>query len=147
MNDSYDESYRKQMTLFMPQLWDHLDTVPSLPLDTALAIVKYLLSLSCQASHIRPIQLGRRSLLRIPRAWLLEHLVDAASTTLDLSDNWEYRRYLEICSLIDPVFAEKVVQQCLSSDNIDIREASDEFAGRCAEFAHKYADSYKDSPL
>jgi hypothetical protein len=147
MTESYEDSYRRRMSTFSDELWKRLEVVPTLPGDQAVEVVKYLLQLACQPSNAVPILLGRRSLVRIPRAWLIPRLDDAAVAALDLNDEWEYRRYLEVCSFIDPALAEQVAKRGLTSGNADVRETAAHFSGRCAELAGRDAQFLEQPPL
>ena len=146
MTDPYADSYRQRMSEFGPNLWERLHEVPTLPADRALDVVRYLLQLACQPTHIAPILLGRRSLVRIPRRWLLEHLEAAAAEALDLADEWEYRRFIETCCFLDVGLAEQVAQQGLTSEHSAIREAAEGFRGACKQFADEHGASAAQPP-
>lgn len=125
--DSYEQLYRRRMDSFQTGLWQHLDTVPLLAESLAMEILGYLLELACQATHIENIMLGRTALLAIPRHWLLTHVEAAAEPLLLLNDDWGYRRLLEVYHSLDAGLTAKLVSRGLVSDNLDIREAAQDF--------------------
>jgi hypothetical protein len=141
MADPYVEAYRDRMSTFGPDFWRRLDTVPSLPVDRSAELLAYVLGLACQAQHIASITLGRLSLTRIPRLWLLEHLGSAASSSLDLEDEWQFTRYVEALSFVDAAFAEEVAARALATGGPEVREAARSLAGTCADFASRYRAS------
>ena len=146
MSESYGEAYRRRMNAFRPGLAEQLDQIPTLPEKDATAIVTYLLELACQPTHMGPITIGRRALVRIPREWLVPQLEAVASTVLNLDDDWEFRRYVELCCFVDPLFAERVALDGLASDNPHVREAAADAVGGSATFARQYAGSVRPSP-
>jgi hypothetical protein len=141
MADPYTDAYCQRMSEFSPRLWERLDGVPELPQDIPLDVVKYLLQLACQPSHITPILLGRRSLVRLPRQWLLERLESAAAAVLDLNDDWEYRRFIEVCCFLDIELAERLCERGQASERPAIREAAEQLRGSCQKFADEHAAS------
>jgi hypothetical protein len=134
------------MSTFGPEAWNHLDRVPSMSREQVKQLLEYLLGLACKAQNEANIALGRRSLVRIPREWLLQNLPDTARDFLDLDDEWEFRRYVELCSFLDASFAEAVVEQGRSSRDAMVREAAED-SGRCDEFARTHAESVGRPPL
>ena len=145
MTDSYTSSYMAQMARFHPQLWGRLDLVPTLAPEISRAVLEYLLGLACQATNDMPIALGRSSLVRLPREWLSVRIELAASSALDLTDDWEYRRYLELCCFIDPDIGERVAEAGLASTNAHVREAAEDFKGCCADFASTHGGWIRDA--
>jgi hypothetical protein len=64
-------------------------------------VLSYFLELACQAQNMLNIELGRASLVTLPRKWLLEKIEAAAKPLLDTNDEWEYRRLLEVYWKLD----------------------------------------------
>ncbi len=146
MADPYGESLRQRMAEFAPGLGEHLEDVPNLKPPAARAVVEYLLHLSCRSGHIGFIQAGRRALVKIPREWLVERIESAASGALDLADEWQYRRFIELCCLLDQRVVRRVAERGLGSESAPIREAAREFRDGGAEFAARHAASVTEPP-
>ncbi len=68
--------------------------------------------------------MGRAGLLVIPRNWLLENINEAVQRVLDLDDEWEYRRLLEILWKIDKGLVYEFTIKGLNSDNAEVRETA-----------------------
>jgi hypothetical protein len=64
----------------------------------------------------------------MPRHWVLEHMASVASAALDLSDDWEYRRLLELFDLLDPELLRRFVLPGLSSADPDVRKAAEDLS-------------------
>jgi hypothetical protein len=97
----HGESYRRRMNQFQEDLWRHLNRIPNLDPRVANAVLQYLLGLACQAQHIANIELGRVVLRRLPRDWVLRNIERCSTSALDLDDEWEFRRLLEVCEVLD----------------------------------------------
>lgn len=124
LNSPYGTAYKQHMDSFREGLWKHLETVPTLDPQTQEAVLQYLLSLSCQAQNIANISLGRKALLSLPRDWLLQTVEQAAQPLLELEDEWEYQRLLEVCQHLDQALSHRIAVRGLVSPNRDIREAA-----------------------
>jgi hypothetical protein len=85
------------------------------------------LALACQAQNIGRITAGRQQVLAMPRAWVLERIEQVAAEVLDLSDEWEYRRLLEVGALLDAGLVRRLVRLGLDSENPEVREAAQDF--------------------
>jgi hypothetical protein len=83
--------------------------------------------LACQPTYVPRIVAGRQSVLAMPRDWVLENIERVAEEVLDLSDEWEYRRLLELADLIDAGLVHRLAALGLRSDDSDVREAAEDF--------------------
>jgi hypothetical protein len=92
----YIERYKHELDGVQENLWMHLETVPQLEEKEQQFVLSYFLELACQAQNILNIELGRASLVALPRNWLLEKIEEASKPLLDENDEWEYRRLLEV---------------------------------------------------
>jgi hypothetical protein len=86
------------------------------------------LELACQCQHIRTISAGRRAIVDLPRPWVLGNLLRVAGEALNLSDEWEYRRLLEVCELINAGLPAALIHQGRGSVNAEVREAAEDFS-------------------
>jgi hypothetical protein len=89
------------------------------------------LKLACECQHIRNISAGRERVLALPRAWVLENIEQAAFESLNLADDWEYLRLLELADLLgDQGLADRLVAFGKKSTNPEIRETADDWLPR-----------------
>ncbi len=108
--------------------WSHLDRVPSLAPDAARAVLRGLLEQACQAQNELNIRLGRHGLLALPRAWALRHLDAAVAEQLNLDDEWEYRRLLELLTLLAPERLPVLIERGRSSPDAESRNAAEDWS-------------------
>lgn len=85
------------------------------------------IELACQSTYAPYIEQGRSQVLALPRAWVLEHIENVATSALDLSDYWEYRRLLELAALLDSGLLRRFVLLGLDNRDPDVRQAAEDF--------------------
>ena len=85
------------------------------------------LQFACQASGTRAIERGRSMVLRLPRSWVVENVEQVAASCLDLDDEWEYRRLLDLYDKLAPTLVEQLVRFGLSHPNPEIVEAAEDW--------------------
>src|SRR5262245_49081148 len=107
----YELTFRRGLDRYHPELWQHLDVVAHLAPDVGAQVLAYLLEYACQAQSELNIMLGRKALLAIPRDWLLKHITAAAEPLLELEDEWEYRRLLELYWELDRELTQSLAER------------------------------------
>jgi hypothetical protein len=85
------------------------------------------LGLACQPSYVPTILAARKAALSLSKEWLLANIEVEAEQVLNWSDDWEFRRFLELCSLIDTELTIRNAKRATASENSDIREAGEDF--------------------
>ena len=95
--------------------------------DVKIGILKMFVQWACESQNIANIELGRKRVSHLNKKWLQDHLIDAAKDALDLSDEWEYRRFVELVIVAVPELKKEAVEIGMQSNNADIREASDDY--------------------
>ena len=73
------------------------------------------------------IELCREAILSLPKGWLLEHIECSVESLLADGTDEEYRRLLELYVRIDDRLTEKLVKRALQHEDIDVREAGEDF--------------------
>ena len=89
--------------------------------------IRDALGYACRAQSDRAITRGRNEILALPRERVLQLIEDVAAETLPLSDEWEYRRLLELYELLDKGLLQRLVAAGLASGNPEVREAAEDF--------------------
>lgn len=92
--------------------------------------LKGALQRACQAQNDGVITGGRADILAMPRATVLATIESVAAQSLSLSDEWEYRRLLELYAQLDRGLLRRLVTQGLSDANPEVREAAEDFKAR-----------------
>lgn len=127
LSHRYGTSYKRRMNAFQEGLWEHLEVVPRLAPETRDAVMGYLLELACQCQNIANITLGRMALLALPREWVVQNIERYAQPLLELEDEWEYRRLLEVYQRLDDTLVHRLALRGLTSPESEIQETAHEW--------------------
>ena len=119
---------------FKKMRWLHVNPYPH-----AISGLRFLIQEACCPTNDWLIIRGREGILRIDRIWRLEHILEEAKECIDLTDDWEYRRFLELVELSAFELLPEVILIGKDSDNEDIREASQDFREN-----YEYLSAHKD---
>lgn len=83
---------------------------------------------ACLGQNCAPIEIGRKKIEEISnRQWLIKHFMEAADENIDYSDDWEYRRLVELVVLHVPELKENVLAKGADSENDEIREVVEDY--------------------
>ncbi len=117
---SFVENYRKRLGYYHTGLAEDLNLIIGLDTSTQNSILKYLLELACESQNIRNISLGRQALWSIERKWLISRIEDAAEPLIQLGNEWEYRRLIELYWHIDALLVSRLAQRGQNHKNQEI---------------------------
>ncbi len=123
----YEEHLCRKLNKLPGFRYDDIKELDKYPEETAASVLKTLLLLACQAQNEANIILGRNKILELNYSWLKLHIIETAERCLDLSDEWEYRRFLELIILAVPDLKESVLALGENSENSEIRQAAEDF--------------------
>ncbi len=84
--------------------------------------------LACQPQNAHRILAGREQVLALSKTLVLSQLSSVAKRALNLDDDWEYRRLLELLELVDSSLLQEFVEIGLTSQDPDILEAAGDYA-------------------
>ena len=87
------------------------------------------LSYACECQSMRRITEGWRRIMALPRRWTIDHIEQIAVDSLNLEDDWEFRRLLEVAQALDTTLLQRLVERGRLSGNPDVREAAHDFSG------------------
>lgn len=113
--------------------YSNIKSLNELPIDKAREILSILLEFACKGQTHAYINISRKLILQIPLNWLLENFIIVVETTIDLNDEWEYRRLLELASYISKELLKWGVDIGLNSKDTEINEAAEDFKERVIE--------------
>jgi len=97
------------------------------PLDVSKQVLKVLIENSCLGQNYGPIDISRKKINEIDKDWLNQYLLEVASTCIDCSDEWEYRRLVELVVLVLPELKQEVLKLGAQSENEEVREVVEDF--------------------
>jgi len=97
------------------------------PLEVSKQVLKVLIENSCLGQNYGPIELGRKKISEIDKNWLKQYFIEVANECINYSDEWEYRRLLELVVYAIPELKHQVLEFGMNSENEEIREAVEDF--------------------
>lgn len=128
MDSKQENPYRSRavqwLSGFEVDLWNNLDRIPGLPEDKSDEILAGLIEMACKCQHIANITLGREQILSLPRQWAIDNINSAVDTMLDLNDEWEFQRLLEVYQKLDKGLLDGLISRGLKSENAEINQAA-----------------------
>ena len=95
--------------------------------DIAQKVLSILLEWACYGQNEAGIMMGRRKISEIPIEWLELNLVCTVKNYFDYSDDWNYRRLLEVVVESVPKLTEEILLLNENTDRQDILEIIDDF--------------------
>ena len=126
-SDPRDAAFKAELDELSPNISADLGRITTRSEQNGEQILEAILLRGCQAQHTRNIVLGRLAAAEVPRDWLVARIERVAARVLNLEDEWEYRRFLELCGELDAGLLQRLVAHGLVSDNAEIREAAEDF--------------------
>ena len=123
----YKERLRVRLDKVLTGIFDRLENIDSIDERKSREILIRLLQASCAVTHATAIVEGRKAFARLPVNWVTKHLPTIVDQALDLNDDWEFRRLLELLALSNPILLKVFVLKSLKSANPDIVEAGNDF--------------------
>jgi len=91
-------------------------------------VLSILLAWSCYGQNEAGIKLGRSEMMKVPKVWLKEHLLDVIKKDFDYDDEWNYRRLLELVVMIVPGNKKDILELHNGSINPEILEVIKDFS-------------------
>jgi hypothetical protein len=82
---------------------------------------------ACQAQNVSVITQGRREILAMQREAVVQSIESVAAGTLQLDDEWTFRRLLELYEQLDRGLLRRLIEVGLASSNGEVREAAEDF--------------------
>lgn len=107
--------------------YEDIPLIDKYPLCISKKVLKVLIENACLGQNYAPIELGRKKINEIDKEWLNSHFLEVASSCIDYSDEWEYRRLVELVVLVVPKLKQKVLDIGRDSENEEIREVVEDY--------------------
>ena len=130
MNDRFAIDVRAKVDSVHPDASGRLDRIDELPDSAGKMLVNILLAEACQSQHIGKIMAARKVMLTLPRAWLSRVLQDTIKEVVDLSDEWEYRRLMELLKDLQSNLYKTYIDFGIAAGSGEIFEAATDLRSR-----------------
>ena len=112
------------------EIYFRTSEIMALSEETASEVVGKLISWACQPTNIMPITIARNCLKQFPIEWVSLKIKQTVFRFININDDWDYRRLLELCELISLDLLKWAIELNEKSTNPDISEAVDDFNER-----------------
>lgn len=122
MSDVYEKKIIDDIETVQVGGYTNIRNIDTYPKETACLILKKLLEWACQPQNATPIVIARNKISEIDKIWLKQYFLEVAKTCIDFSDDWEYRRLLELLINVAPELKEEALKLGMGSENEDIQE-------------------------
>ena len=107
-----------------------ISEIMALSEKTAAEVIGKLIFWACNPTNIMPITIARNCLEQFPVDWVSPKIKQTVFRYIDINDDWDYRRLLELCELISLDLLEWAIELNEKSTNPDIVEAVNDFKER-----------------
>ena len=107
--------------------YNEISNLHQYPLSISEQVLRVLIENSCLGQNYAPIELGRKKIDEIDKEWLKQHFLAVAESCIDFSDDWEYRRLLELIVCVIPELKVAALEFGKDSENEDILEVVEEY--------------------
>lgn len=107
--------------------YEDIELLDKYPLEVSKQVLKVLIENSWLGQNYESIELARRKINQIEKKWLKQYFVEVANNCIDYSDEWEYRRLVELVFLVVPELKQKILEFGEKSENVEIREVVEDF--------------------
>jgi hypothetical protein len=121
------QALEKKFARYRQGAIDDLEQIDTWPESEGNAVLSVALSDACQAQNFHVLTEARQAMMRMPREWLLANLPAQIGKTLDLDDEWEFRRLLEVLEEHSEAMCRIYVAKAQVSKNPEILELAQEY--------------------
>ena len=124
----YEEAIAKSLNkIANKEIYFSVSEIMDLSDEVASEIVGKLVFWACNPTSIMPITIGRKCLKQFPVEWVSPKIKQTVFRFINITDDWDYRRLLELCELISTDLLKWAITLGADSTNSDIIEAIDDF--------------------
>ena len=107
--------------------YEDIKLLDKYPLQVSKQVLKVLIENSCLGQNYEPIDLACKKINEIDKNWLRQYFIEVASSCIGYSDEWEYRRLVELVFGVVPELKQKILEFGAKSENDEIREVVEDF--------------------
>ena len=127
MKNMYETWLIKKMQCIDGFSSEDVSELDKYPLEVSKRVLKLLIENSCLGQNYGTIEISRRKINKIDKCWLKRYFVEVASSCVDYSDEWEYRRLVELTAFVIPELKQEILKFGMLSENEEVREVANDF--------------------
>jgi len=124
---SYEQNMIDEIDAILPGAFEHLEEISSVDPERAFRICAVILGYCCVATNDGAIRSGRKAFKKLPSEWLVVNLPSIITQTINLEDEWDYRRLLEVLRESNNTLLGAYITKGLNSSDVEINEAARDF--------------------
>ena len=106
---------------------ENICSLAQFDIEVSQKVLTILLEWACYSQNEASIKLGRNKISEIPKDWLSSHLLNIVTCSFDYSDDWNYRRLLELVVELLPDNKAEFIELNWGTANVDLKEVIDDF--------------------
>lgn len=122
MMNEYEKRIVDDIETVQTGCYSDISNLHEYPTEVACQILLKLVEWACKPQNTTTIMLARQKIDEINKAWLKNVFTNTVKKCIDFSDEWEYRRLLELVMDTIPELRVEVLELCKGSDNDEILE-------------------------
>lgn len=123
----YEERLKQELYEVNGFLIEELCNISTYEDQVSEKVLSILLQWACYGQNESGILFGREQIATIPKKWLQEHLLTVVKNNFEYTDDWNYRRLLELVSKQVPELMEDVLLINSDTNNPDLLEVIEDF--------------------
>lgn len=112
------------------EIYFNTDEILKEPDIISTAIIGELVSWACTPTNISPISIARNCLKQFPIDWVSSKIKKTALGVININDDWDYRRFLELSEIISSDLLKWAIKLNEKSNNTDILDTVNDFNER-----------------
>lgn len=123
----YEERLKQELNEVNGFLIEEICNINTYEEQVSEKVLFILLQWACYGQNESGLLFGREQMATIPKKWLQEHLLTVVKNDFEYTDDWNYRRLLELVSKQVPELMEDVLLINSDTNNPDLLEVIEDF--------------------
>ena len=123
----YENLVREQVRESLMYVYDDVEKIDKYTMENAQEILKILIENACLGQNYAPIEIAREKIGKMNYDWLIHNFIGVAKTCIDFTDEWEYRRLVEVVVRYIPDIKDEILGIGMSSLNEEVKEVAIDF--------------------
>ena len=127
MGDVYEKRIMADIEAVQVGAYFNMVNIDKYPQEIACLILQKLLEWACQPQNVTAIVTARNKISEIDKDWLKRYFIEVVRKCIDFSDDWEYRRLMELVVFVVPELKDDALELVKNSENENIQEVVQDY--------------------